>query len=232
MATSNHNSVPEGFKEIPGYSGKYFISEQGDVWSVARGRLMSPQTDVTHPYPWVLLRENKRSQPRTVYYLMRLTWMPPAPGEVGNGRGKWCVNHKDGNKLNSRIDNLEWITNEGNLRHAWENNLHTYGEDCSWAQFTSEQVREIRLRLLLGEKGKNLAKEFNVNTQSIKRIQQYATWKRQDWDLVELMMQICKSKYLQITMDCINKGGKFYDYSRPGGKQIVKKLKPSRKSIA
>ena len=231
MAISNHNSVPAGFKEIPLHDGRYFINENGDVWSVYKRGLMCPQTDATHLYPWVLVMENGRAQPRTVYYLMRLTWMPPAPGEVGNGRGKWCVNHKDGNKLNSHIDNLEWTTHEGNLRHAWENNLHTHGEDCSWAQFTSGQVREIRLRLLLGERTKDLAKEFNVNVQSIKRIQQYTAWKRQDWDLVEPMMQICKSKYLQITINCIENGGKFYDYSRPDGKQVVKKLEPGGKCI-
>ena len=231
MASSNHSSVPAGFKEIPLHEGRYFINEQGDVWSVARKRLMCPQADATHLYPWVLVMENGKAQPRTVYYLMRLTWMPSAPGEVGSGRGKWCVNHKDGNKLNSHIDNLEWTTHEGNLRHAWENNLHSHGENCSWAQFTSEKVREIRLRLLAGEKVKNLAREFNATVQSIKRMQQYVAWKRQDWDLVEPMMQICKSKYLQITLDCIGNGGKFYDYSRPNGKQVVKKLEPDRKCI-
>ena len=56
----------EGFKEIPGYDGRYFINEQGQVWSVAKGRLMSPQTDATHPYPWVLLtRPDKKKQPKT-----------------------------------------------------------------------------------------------------------------------------------------------------------------------
>jgi len=216
MADHNHSSVPDGFKEIPGYDGRYFINEQGQVWSVAKSRLMSPQTDATHPYPWVLLtKPDKKKQPTTLYFLMRLAWMPPAPGEVGIGRGKWCVNHIDGDKFNNHISNLEWCKNEDNLRHAWVNNLQSYGENRPNSQFTSEQVREIRLRLINGEKVKNLAQEFKVNLESIKRIQQYAAWKRQDWDLIEPMMQVCKSKWLLITLQCVKNGGIFWDYSRP-----------------
>ena len=64
MATSNHSSVPEGFKEIPGYDGRYFIDRAAQVWSVAKNRLMSPQADTTHPYPWVLLtKPDKKKQP-------------------------------------------------------------------------------------------------------------------------------------------------------------------------
>lgn len=184
MATGNHSSVPEGFKEIPGYGGRYFINQQGDVWSVARSRLMSPQTNPNHPYPWVLLTENnKRKQPRTVYYLMRITWMPPAPGEVGTGRDKWCVNHKDGNKLNSHIDNLEWTTNEENAKHAWENNLQAFGEAKSNARFTSLQVTAIRLRVKYGESAYAIAKEFNVSHGNIKKICRFESWKWQDKNL-------------------------------------------------
>jgi hypothetical protein len=209
MATGNHSSVPEGFKEVPGYSGRYFINENGDVWSVVRKRLMSPQTDVTHPYPWVLLtEEDKRQQPRTLYYLIRITWMPPAPGKVGTGRGKWCINHKDGNKLNSSLDNLEWVTNEENLRHAWRTGLRAdaIGENAKQAKFSSDEVRQIRLRLLLGEKVKDIAAEYDCNLPTIKKIQWYISWKRQDHDLVEPMIKVCRSKWLRVMKTKIERG--------------------------
>ena len=34
MANSNHSSVPKGFKEIPGYDGRYFINQDPDEKSI------------------------------------------------------------------------------------------------------------------------------------------------------------------------------------------------------
>lgn len=208
MATSHHNSVPAGFKEIPGYSRRYFINKQGDVWSAYKRGLMCPQTDPKHLYPWVLVMENGRAQPRTVYYLMRLTWMPPAPGETGSRRDQWCVNHKDGNKLNSHINNLEWLTCSDNVKHAWDNGLNkvAIGESTKNAQFTSDKVRQIRLRLLLGENTKDVANEYQCNIALIKKMQWYVSWKHQDHDLVAPMMQICKSKWLRVMQTKLNNG--------------------------
>lgn len=201
MATGNHSGVPEGFKEIPGYAGKYFINEHGHVWSVAKSRLMSPQTDVTHPYPWVLLtKPDKKKQPTTVYFLMRLVWMPPAPGPIGTNRGEWCVNHIDGDKTNSHVSNLEWVTTSENVKHAWRTGLNrtVIGEQSNNSRFTSEQVRRIRMRLLSGEKTQALANELDVNVALIKKMQWFVSWKHQDHDLVEPMMKICQSKWLRV----------------------------------
>lgn len=215
MATDKHSSVPEGFKEIPGYGGRYFINQNGDVWSVARRRLMSPQFSSKSGYPFVLLQTpGKGARTASLHYLMRLTWMPPAPGAVGIRKGEWCVNHKDGDKLNNCLSNLEWVTVEQNTSHAWHSGLHLnmIGENARHSIFTSDQARQIRLRLLLGEKVKDLAAEYNCSLSGIKNLKKYHAWKHQDWDLIEPMMEICDSQCLPAMLECI-KENRFYDFS-------------------
>lgn len=195
------NQPPEGFKEVPGYEERYYINENAEIWSRSRNRLMKPCVNKTSGYPEILLQTPaKGARATNLHYLMRLTWMPSAPGPIGLKRGQWCVNHIDGNKLNNHASNLEWVTCEENVRHAWATGLNrtAHGEGASNAQFTSEQVREIRLRLINGEKARFLSEEYNCGLQSIKAIKKFASWKHQDHDLVVPLMAVCKSKWLHV----------------------------------
>jgi len=216
MATNKHSSVPAGFKEIPGYDERYFINKKGEVWSTFRNRVLTQHLDAQKRYLQSLMMVPGRTKgiPKYIHKLVAITWIGEAPGPVGTKRGYYCINHKDGNKLNNHANNLEWVTNEENLSHAWRTGLRDdfIGENAKHSVFTSEDVRTIRLRILDGEKVKDIAQEYNVNVAVIKNIQKFYSWKRQDWDLIEPMMQICRSKWLAGTLKCTQTGN-FYSYS-------------------
>ena len=198
MAEYKHSSVPSGFKEIPGYDGLYFINEKGEVWSNHWNKLLCSRTDKGHPYPYLKLRKNGKSVTTEIHYLMRITWMGSPPGNVGIGRDLWCINHKDGNKLNNCIDNLEWVTCSENVKHAWHIGLHKIrrGEDAPSSRLSSQQVREIRLRCLSGEPVKKIAESLNEGVRLIKQIKVFESWRGQDHDLVEPMLKISSSRFL------------------------------------
>lgn len=196
MAESNHSSAPEGFKEIPGYDGRYFINKEGLVWSCYRNRILTQHFDAAKRYLQSLLMrpDRKAGIPRYIHKLVASVWLDPPPGEIGVRRGQYCLNHKDGNKLNNHVDNLEWVTVEENTKHAWRNGLNLQvGETSSSSTLSSAQVREIRLRLVTGESAYKIAEDYGVGKNCVEKLRMYANWKHQDHDLVEPMMLISNS---------------------------------------
>jgi len=65
-------------------------------------------------YPEVVItKENNTRKTFRVYKLVALTFIP-------NRENKPCINHKNGNKLDSSVSNLEWVTYSENERHSYD----------------------------------------------------------------------------------------------------------------
>jgi hypothetical protein len=60
---------------------------------------------------YITIQFGKKCQPLYVHRLMAIIFIP-------NPLNKPCVNHKDGNKQNNNINNLEWVTYSENERHS------------------------------------------------------------------------------------------------------------------
>ena len=100
---------------------KYEINELGEVWSNVGNRKLRKQSIGKDGYHRVVLSD---SGVTVTKYVHRLVW----EACVGPIPAKMTVNHKDLDKSNNRLDNLELMTLAENLAHARERKKWNYKE--------------------------------------------------------------------------------------------------------
>ena len=152
----------EEWREIEGYDGEYKISNKGQVASLKRNNyyILSPGRD-SQGYYTVALSKNGNTKSYLLHVLLAKTFIP-------NPENKPVVNHKDGNKINNNLDNLEWVTYKENNVHAYAIGLKKpcQGTRHKSAKLNDEAVKFIRKYYKPYDKDFNrkvMAKLFNVS---------------------------------------------------------------------
>jgi hypothetical protein len=98
-------------KEIKGYDQLYFIDTFGNVYDKL-GNKIKPKK-YANEYSYVTLRKGGEDANRLVHKLLAEAFIP-------NPKKKLLVNHKDLNRCNNSLSNLEWCTHSENQFHHLE----------------------------------------------------------------------------------------------------------------
>ena len=158
------------WKVIDGSDGEYEASSDGEIRN-AKTKHILKQFKGKDGYMRTQIA-GKINKTVTVHRIIAMTFIEPI-------EGKEFVNHKDGNKSNNCVENLEWVTNQENRNHALINGLHLCGDKCSYSKLSSKQVLEI-LELIRDNEYtiKEIAEKFNVSRATITDIKLNRTWKQ------------------------------------------------------
>lgn len=160
---------------------KYRVDSNGVVYSQS-GAPLRPATD-SKGYLRVGLMIDGKLVTKKVHRLV-------AEAFIANSENKPFVNHKDLNKQNNRVSNLEWSTPKENTRHAIEMGVFSFqtseksvninpkkGSLNGWAKLNEGQVVEIRSKYIPRVYTREmLANEYGVKASCIKDIVNRKSW--------------------------------------------------------
>ena len=170
--------MEQTWRTVAGYYGAYEISSDGLVRRVAGSRGCSADRLIKSRvgnagYRTVRLCFNGKLKSLSVHRLLLEAFVGPPPSPAHQ------CNHKDGNKLNNTLTNLEWVTPKENIQHMLSMGLRNEpaGENHALAKVTDKDVMEIRRRYALGHRHGDLAKEFGLAPGHVMDIARGVKWK-------------------------------------------------------
>lgn len=140
------------------------------------GHILKPHVSKTTGYQYVVLNRTTKSCTKTVHRLTALTFLgaPPTP--------KHQCNHLNGNKIDNRRENLEWVTHSENARHAYRLGLTKSPLPQRGELSTSCTIPEVVAQAILDAPrgygtGKELAKRFKTTKYVVSLIRNRRSWK-------------------------------------------------------
>lgn len=162
----------EIIKDIKGFEGRYTISNLGIVRSLLTGKEMKPYI-TSKGYARVNLRfaHSREYKSLLVHRLVAGNFIP-------NPNNYKEINHKDCNRLNNKVDNLEWCDRFYNIKYAFEKGrASNKGVRNPNSKLNEDDIEAIKAMMKTGRFFQSdIAKLFNVHKNTIQMIDSNKTW--------------------------------------------------------
>jgi hypothetical protein len=170
----------EVWKDIKGYDGFYQVSSVGRIRGVKRmdsiGRTRKKsilKLSTSHNgYFFVRLNKNGKGKPIRVNRAVAEAFIP-------NPENKLVTNHKDCNRKNNKVENLEWATYSENNKYTslFGNKNYVHGIAHPFSKLTQEKADEIRKKYVKNIVSmRKLADEYGVSVGTIQSLIEKKTW--------------------------------------------------------
>ncbi len=115
------------YKEYP-LNTNYIAYEDGRIYSKRMKKFLTPKINYDG-YHRIQIWKNNKCKMIQWHKVIAETFLPkPSEKHI-------VVNHKDGNKTNNVIENLEWVTQKENIAHAWRTGLSTRENHSKYTGF-------------------------------------------------------------------------------------------------
>ena len=160
------------WKVCPTYAG-YQASDTGRIRRINGQEVITRCNDGRYIVAQVGIRRSPGARHRRIKYVTRCVHRMVCDAFLGPCPKGFVVNHKDGNKRNNLLANLEYVTPSQNARHALANELVT----SPHRKLTPSRVQAMRERHAKGETVCALAAEFNLNAGYAAKVIARQTWK-------------------------------------------------------
>lgn len=155
------------------FNQKYMIDEQGKIWSPYRGGKYLSPAPTTKGYYRIVLQTTEGRKTFQLHRLVLATFSP-----IDNMED-FEVNHKDGDKSNNNLDNLEWCQGSYNVRHSLETGLKipARGTQVGGNKLSEEQVLEICQLLIENNLSlSEIGEKYGVSKHCIFDIKRKKSW--------------------------------------------------------
>ena len=159
---------------LPEVKDIYLIDEQGNVYSEFKKGYLKPSLNHKGYLRYAIKLKNGKERQLFIHRLLMICY------NYIENHEEMQVNHIDGNKLNNNLNNLEWITNEDNMKHAVKNNLiaHQIGESNPCNKLSEQTVLEIIDHLLNKDMSvSDMAEIYNCSKSTIYAIKGKRNWR-------------------------------------------------------